>query len=153
MGLFKNKQEEMELPPPPPPEEGEALMFPEIPQEEEMHIPSEMPMINAAEAPRPSFPLTGAPIQPAMPRAKEMPAMETGTSMPSDVPYVDISNFHEIMTNVGKIRDTLKESEDRVNRMAEIKNIEEKELEKWRSQLEDIERKLSFVDQVISKGE
>ena len=73
--------------------------------------------------------------------------------MPSEVPYVDISNFQEIMTNVGMIRDTLKESEDRVNRMAEIKNTEEKELEKWRAQLEDIERKLSFVDQVISKGE
>jgi hypothetical protein len=162
MGIFKKKQEEMELPPPPPPEEpaGAAPQFPDMPQEEDYsHIPSEMPEIKAEEAPMGAMQMTGAPIEPAaMPTPAEQafgPAADMGEEkmMPSGTPYVDVSSFNEVMTNVGRIRDTLKEADERINRMTNIKNVEEKELEKWRVQLEEIERKLSFVDDIISKGE
>lgn len=150
MGLFKKQQEEMELPPPPPPEEQGALEFPEMPTDE-AHIPSEMPDIKSEElSSEPErFMRTGAPIR----QAEEEESPSGRQALPSDAPYVNISDFHEVMGSVGKIRDTIKEAEDRISRMAEIKNIEEKELEKWRVQLEDVERKLSYVDEVISKGE
>lgn len=157
MGLFKrNKKEEMELPPPPPLEEGGlAAEFPDMPTAEEAHIPSEMPEIKAADIPfaqEPSPAMTGAPIETPQEEEEMGIPMERERISPSEAPYVNVSDFQQVMTNVGLIRDVLKEADGRVNRLNEIKNIEEKELEKWRNQLEDIERKLSYIDGVIAKG-
>ena len=67
--------------------------------------------------------------------------------------FVSISNFQTALTKSDEIRGSLKEAETMISRLNELRNEEEKEFLKWRSQLEGVEKKLNYIDQVIFKGE
>ncbi|MFH0979093.1 MAG: hypothetical protein V1837_07380 [Candidatus Woesearchaeota archaeon] len=64
--------------------------------------------------------------------------------------FVRVDDYREIIDGAAEIRNNLKEASDIVVRMNELKNEEDKEFEKWRLELEDMQRKLMYVDRIVS---
>lgn len=162
MGLFfKKKKAKMEIPPPPPPEgplEVKEEKPPELPPMPEKHIPSEMPEIKPpAKEEKPEEKPPSMPEFPEIPKEEakaaekiERPVAPAETAGPR---FVKISSFQTVLTKADEIRSSLKKAENVILKLGELKNEEEKEFQKWRTQLEDTEKKLSYIDQVIFKGE
>jgi len=67
--------------------------------------------------------------------------------------FVNVADYQDIMNGIDKIRHTLSDSEDIISKLNDLKNAEDKVFEDWRTQIEDIERKLTYIDQVIFRGE
>lgn len=63
--------------------------------------------------------------------------------------FVDINSFKTMLDGIDTIKSDIKLSEDVLQNLTKIKDSKDKELEKWRLQLEDIQRKISYVDKVI----
>ncbi len=66
--------------------------------------------------------------------------------------FVSVDEYRKVMEHANKARARLFEAEELVRRLGELKVQEEREFDKWRAQLEDIEKKLSYVDSVIAKA-
>ena len=83
-----------------------------------------------------------------------MPAFEPREAVrkPVGPAFVSVDDYRAIMDQSNRVRDKLAESEQFVNRLHEIKSEEESVFEKWRAQLEDVERKLGAIDRVIAKA-
>lgn len=99
---------------------------PLVPEEQPMEIPEEAPSYEAPERET-----IRRPIGPA---------------------FVAVDEYRSIMDHSDRVRSKLAEAEEFVHRLSEIKADEEKAFDKWRSQLEDIERKLGQIDRVIAKA-
>ena len=67
--------------------------------------------------------------------------------------FVAVEDFKQIINDTNVVRAKLMEADNFVKRLTELKNEEERSLEKWRAQLEDVEKKLTFVDHVIEKAQ
>lgn len=63
--------------------------------------------------------------------------------------FITIDGYKEILADIEHVNATLKASEEVLDRLNELKNTKDKEFEKWRSELEDVQRKLLYVDKVI----
>ncbi|MEM2915797.1 MAG: hypothetical protein QXT19_00335 [Candidatus Woesearchaeota archaeon] len=176
-GFGKKKKPSLpELPPPPsPPEfsmpEGDIPAIrpaqgpeevPEIPTVEEREKkPAELP-----EAPVPELP--EAPAVEEMPKPEEEhlvpetikepePVEETIEELetvrrPIGPAFVAVDEYRAIMEHSNRVRSKLEEAGEFVRRLSEIKAEEEKTFEKWRSQLEEIERRLGQIDRFIAKA-
>ena len=154
----------MDLPPPPEPEAEEKEKktplpeFPALPKAEE-HIPSEIPPIRPKA---PEEPIT--PEKLVLPAKGEAPpkappviapppeVRHEERKAPAEAPYINVATYQDVMDAHQRIKDQLVEAETLVEEMTSLKNLEEKELERWRATLEDIDRKVSYVDQVVAKG-
>ena len=164
--LRKNKENELPLPPPPLPPlmRGDIapirapLSIPSPPalpllpvpmethEEHEMNLP-ELPPSRSYEEP--------APVQPMQlpvfdkPRRKEEPMTR---SIPAKS-FVAVEDYRSIMNDTNAIRTKLMDAENFVKRLTDLKNEEERALDKWRAHLEDVEKKLTYVDHVIEKAQ
>lgn len=138
-----------------------------LPPKESMHIPSELPEIKPLgkmekPAPMPEFPAMPGDEAEKMPEpeAAEMPSapkMAPAPEMPAEPEeekpkFVSVSNFQTILSETNEIKASIKKAEDSIARLNTLKTEEEKAFSSWRSQLEDVEKKLSYIDQVIFKG-
>ena len=177
MGLFfgRKKKAEMEIPPPPPPEGGAAeeaekpeaeMPAPAHPAEPsapeaETHMPSELPEIKPEKhaAPMPVFPeIPEEELEegieevhkPAMPHAAKP---RHAAPLKAGQRFVSISSFQTVLAKSDEIKGSLKEAEALVGRLNELRNEEDKEFQKWRMQLENVDKKLTYIDQAIFKGE
>lgn len=153
--LFKKKQQKMDIPPPPPPEEGgkdlkelKSAELPEIPE----HPPSELHEIKP-EKTEEIVSMPKMPEFPEMPKESEKLKMPITKEEAAGPKFVNITSFQTVMEKADEIRGSLKKAENVIIKLGELKNEEEKEFEKWRAQLEDTEKKLSYIDKVIFKGE
>jgi len=63
--------------------------------------------------------------------------------------YVYLDSYKEIMKDMKNIKNTLKEGEDSLKRVAEFKEDEDEEFKKWESQLKDIQKKLIYADKTL----
>ncbi len=63
--------------------------------------------------------------------------------------FVPANSFRDMLDEINLIRNVLQENEDAVTRMAEFKGDEDKEFNKWQSQLADIQKKLIFADKTL----
>lgn len=63
--------------------------------------------------------------------------------------FVRTENFKFVVDNLNSIKKKIKESEKALARLNDIKNSEDKEYEKWHSQLEDVQRKLMYADKTL----
>jgi hypothetical protein len=146
-------------------------------EEKPIEIP-EVPMPDMPEAPEPGIgdeieaPQMGnmGHIEPFVPESREAPEIESFSETqqeeaPSfEVPdretvrrpvgpaFVSVDEYRTIMEHSDRVRSKLSEAEEFMHRLVEIKADEEKIFDKWRSQLEDIERKLGQIDRVIAKA-
>ena len=67
--------------------------------------------------------------------------------------FISVADYQDIMEHMTKTQQNIEESEQLLARLGELTNTEESLLDEWRGHLEDMEKKLSYVDQVIFEGE
>lgn len=178
----KKQQSLPELPPPPSPPafpspEGDIPeirapeMTEEIPSPEE--APAELPEIPGPEMPEAPVPkpeemapMEEFPSEPSEPEelhevaeVEEVPAQEEieipereTVRRPVGPAFVAVDEYRTIMEHSDRVKAKLAESDEFVHRLSEIKADEEKAFDKWRSQLEEIERKLGQIDRVIARA-
>ncbi|MDP7140797.1 MAG: hypothetical protein QF362_01455 [Candidatus Woesearchaeota archaeon] len=63
--------------------------------------------------------------------------------------FVKQDSYRSILEGISIIKDKLKQSEDLVLNLNNIKNSKDKEFERWRTSLEDMQRKLIYVDKIL----
>lgn len=182
MGLFRKKSK-MDIPPPPPHSgEGEGAMqdMPSMP-DSGTHLKSELPeikpagMISPAEMKKSSAKMPAAKKMPSMPEFPEIPKEEEAEpeqddfdeEMPGmDMPepslepaeikgpkFLPAPSFQAIVAETEEIKNSLKQTDAVFSSLNKLREDEEKEFEKWKVHLEDIQKKLEYVDQLIFEGE
>ena len=63
--------------------------------------------------------------------------------------FIKVDDFRMFIDGQNRIKTNLKEADNIITRMNEIKIEEDKQFEKWRSNLEEINKKISIVDKKI----
>jgi hypothetical protein len=147
------------------PEEEKPIELPEAPSPEmpELPEPSTLPEIEPHEIPElPPMDSDTGHVEPLVPETFEEPSEKY--EEPAEIPeretiresigptFVSVDDYRNIMDSSNRVRAKLDETDEFVKRLAEIKSEEEKTFGKWRSQLEEIERKLGQIDKVIAKA-
>ncbi len=83
-------------------------------------------------------------------------ARETGLVESAHIPltstFISVSDYKFIFAGINTVKARLAEADGIVERLASIRTQEEQFFERWRNQLEEIERKINSVDRVIGKG-
>jgi hypothetical protein len=169
MALFKKKKKAaLEIPPPP-------LLKGEVPRPaaEKMDIPDVFHEIKFSDDTTPVADVSpvGGPIEAKTGEMFEAPKIEV-PEMPElpDIPEIEVKpemhehkvlegpifirsrDYQEIMGKVSKIKDNIQQTEDVFKRMNEIKNEKDKIFGKWKNSLEDIGRKLTYVEKSLFEG-
>jgi hypothetical protein len=67
--------------------------------------------------------------------------------------YVKIEEYKDILDIMNLIKSKLAEAKATMGKINEIKNEEDSELELWRSELEEVERKINFIDKALFEPE
>lgn len=161
------------------PEEMPKFEFPE----EEMHAlgkegaEPEFPSFPEIE----ETPPFTAPVTEHMPSTPQMPEPEQVTEeetnlMPSDIYsktgrlfthekrvfrerpsgkiiYIKVDNFKATLGSINIVRSDLRKSEEALMKLENMKNAKDKSFDKVKSLLEDLQKKLIFVDKTLFKGE
>ena len=130
---------ELEIPPAPPTLEE----LPELPSPKEIH---KVEIKKAVEEPPVSV------VEDFEERAVEK--QEEELDMREDLAlkkpiFMPIELFRDILEEVGMIAHTLKENTDTLVRVSHFKEDEDKEFKKWESQVNEIQRKLIYVDKTL----
>ncbi|MBS3147920.1 hypothetical protein J4219_03475 [Candidatus Woesearchaeota archaeon] len=158
--FLKKKKEELPLPPPPlPPLRGDMESIqPPMPQipllaAPQMQTPRmpQIPMMQEEEEQSPRVFDRTIPSEPPR-RVESLQRTETVHHMPSKS-FVAVEDYRRIVNDTNVVRSKLLDAENFVKRLTELRTDEERSLEKWRSQLEDVEKKLGYVDQLIEKAQ
>ncbi|MBD3203323.1 hypothetical protein GF327_03455 [Candidatus Woesearchaeota archaeon] len=70
--------------------------------------------------------------------------MQKGTNV-----FVKIEEYKDILDIIELLKEKLNEANDILGKINDLKNQEDSELELWRNGLNDVERKLNFIDQSL----
>ncbi len=63
--------------------------------------------------------------------------------------FVKIDEYKDVLEVMGLIKDKIEDARSTLGKINELKNEEDSELELWNSRLEDIEKKLEFIDRSL----
>jgi predicted nuclease with TOPRIM domain len=63
--------------------------------------------------------------------------------------YVKIDEYKDILDVVDMMKHKIAETKEVLRRLNEIKNEEDSELEQWKSQLDEVERRIAFIDKTM----
>ena len=137
-----------ELPPledlPPMPAEEEPFVF--APEEEAK--PEDVPEVNEDEH---GFQIYGE-EEKLLPAPKEIKTEEAPKFVDVGELFVRSDDYTEIMQNIKAIRAKVNESDKTFMNVKELKSQSEKELNKMRDIVEDINKKLNYVDKTVFGG-
>jgi len=129
-----------------PPMELEKEAEPELPARTAIPEPTfAMPTTSRAEAPQipqPSLPTRGL--------FKEERRLAGKT--PKTI-YVRIDRFKATLGNINVIRNDLRKSEEALAKLENLKASKDRAFERAKSSLEDLQRKLIFIDKTLFKGD
>jgi len=67
--------------------------------------------------------------------------------------FIKIGEYNKILETVRLVKDKLNEARDILKRISELKIEEYNQLGKWDSNLEEIEKKISSIDEELGKPE
>jgi len=163
--LKKKKVEELPLPPPPSPPDLPTLLRGDI--EDIRAAPEGPPIPEAPEIPPMTAMPMGRPELPAPAGEKEVRVFDRTIApeelemheelvverrVPVRPTFVAVEDYKRIINDTNVVRSKLMDAENFVRRLGDLKNEEERSFEKWRSLLEDVEKKLNYVDHLIAKA-
>ena len=74
-------------------------------------------------------------------------------SMNTGEVYVRIDKFKATLGSINIIRNDLKRSEEKLIKLENIKNDKDNALDKIKSSMDDLQKKIIFVDKILFKGE
>ncbi|MEM3373811.1 MAG: hypothetical protein QW757_05235 [Candidatus Woesearchaeota archaeon] len=63
--------------------------------------------------------------------------------------FIKIDEYNEILDIIALINAKVKEAKILLEKINELKNQEDLEIDNWKNSIDDIERKLKFVDQTL----
>ena len=63
--------------------------------------------------------------------------------------FVKVKEYNELLDIVALINEKIAEARDVLGKIYDLKNQEDSELDIWKTSLEDVERKLGYIDQVL----
>lgn len=169
---FDFPKADLDSPPAPPevprfPASESIDMPPEMPQDIGMkmddvpmpEIPSgmEMPDMNEPIVAEPTADeLIEEPTEPftmANTEFEEAPTYEEPRKLNVDEPiFVEVQHYKALMDEISTVKNRLKESADVLQKVADLKESQEADFEKWHNTLQDIQRKLIFVDKTLFRG-
>ena len=164
----KRKAPELELPPPPPLEELQAkARLARAPQK----LPSDIPPVRGRELPElptPPKPEEMLPPPPAIELPKpvpdktvpvpEMPEAPEAPHPPvapeGELPmFVSVQDYKAILEGMTFIKNKIADTEKTSKRLTDLRQHGKKEFEAWRGIFEDIQRKLTYVDEVVFESQ
>ena len=67
--------------------------------------------------------------------------------------YVKLDEYRDILDIMNLIKSKLSEAKLTMGKINEIKNEEDSELELWKSELDEVERKIQFIDKTLFEPE
>ncbi len=67
--------------------------------------------------------------------------------------FVKIDEYKDILDVISLIKSKITESKTILARINELKNAEDSEIEVWTNELEEVERKIEFVDRTLFEPE
>jgi len=176
----KKKKESKSLPPPLPPEKKPKMPVGDIPaivpdkksfpkkdlapvsEKEELKqkvpIPPRPKMAEKAEFPyspavERAFPAFEKPAPKVFDKTieEELPSKKVRSRLKPI--FVGVDDYNEIMNHTNVIRSKLLEAEDFAKKLNHLKSDENKLLDKWQSKVEEIDKKLTYVDKVVSNAQ
>ena len=65
--------------------------------------------------------------------------------------FVKIETFKQILSEIRAAKVTLKESENNLTKVIELKSVADKEFDKWHGQVNEVQKRLTQVDRVLFK--
>lgn len=152
--IKKTMPADITIPTGPPRVEPSRIRFPY-----EMHKPE--PKMFGGFKPvlkKPSFPSfvqprsitpSPAPIAPRFEGQKEEKQLKERYLPVKRTLFIDVNNFNSVISNINYIKGKLKESDDALVKLNDTKLSEDKAFEKWRTQMEDVQRKLLYIDKAL----
>lgn len=137
----------MELPPTPPIFERRGVGI------EESVLRGPIMQSGARPQPNPALaiprPVIREKIIPRQPDNIMGPAVSEKRMIPKQPLFVKVGDYQDVVESTRTIKTTIDEAEKIIARLNEIRTEQEKEFAKWRVALEEVERKLAYVDKVI----
>lgn len=178
-GLFKKKNDSANLEMPLPPEEKHVPVgdFPSIRPSEEFPVPKEEPPSDFPEMEsREEESFLPEPPRPEDVLKEELPVpskildeseaapevfdrtIEEEVPMPVSRPrlkpiFVGVDEYSKINEDANVIRGKIMEADDFVKRLNQLKTKETELISNWKSRLEDLDKKLNFVDELVGKAQ
>jgi len=125
--IFSKKKQEPELPLPP---SGMA----------EGHLESELPAVKGSELS--DYQIGETSRFEGMPEPRER----------AKAAFVSVQDYKAMVDGAEYIRDKLSQAEAMIAGMQELKKHADKEIEMWKAKLDDVQKKLAFVEEVLSQG-
>jgi hypothetical protein len=65
--------------------------------------------------------------------------------------FVKIEEYNDILDIIALINEKMKEARVVLGKINDLKNQEDSELEVWKNSLDDVDRKLRYIDQTLFK--
>lgn len=115
--------------------------------------PQQVPRMQAFQAPKQEFSAPASQPQPnplpdVQERKADAKAIRSGQSL-----YVRVDKFKVALDNINAIRGDLRKSEEDLLRLENLKHAKDMSLDKFKSSLDDLQKKLIFVDKTLFKGD
>ncbi|MBI2654577.1 hypothetical protein HYX02_07280 [Candidatus Woesearchaeota archaeon] len=140
-------------------ENGEFELPPLEPETEQ--ISPELPARTAI--PEPKFTIPEPATQTEAPKMEAEPSLPTARGLfreekrpmgktPKTI-YVRVDRFKATLGNINIVRSDLRKSEEALAKLENLKVSKDKAFEKTKSSLEDLQRKLIFIDKTLFKGD
>lgn len=67
--------------------------------------------------------------------------------------FVKVEDYQEVLNLVRLARKKLDEAKETLNKVNELKNEEDHQLEQWHNNLSEVEKKLDFVEHSLNEPE
>ena len=93
-------------------------------------------------------------IEPPMAPVAEVPKPEMKVEMPEDDKifkpgFVEQKDYKDVLDELSQVDAVIKQSQENLKELNEIKAESDTKLQEWRNNLEDIERKLLYIDKTL----
>ena len=79
--------------------------------------------------------------------------MSTGDFMPNMPVFIKIDEYKDILEVMSLIKGKLDQAKKTLGRINELKNNEDAQIEAWKENVEDVERKIEMIDNVLFEPE
>ena len=74
--------------------------------------------------------------------------------MEKDMPiYVRIEEYRDVLEVINLIKSKIEDAEDVMGQINELKNEEDAELERWKNSVDNVKRKVQFIDRALFEPE
>ncbi len=67
--------------------------------------------------------------------------------------FVKIEEYKDVLDTINAIKMKLTDAKDVLSQLSDLKAQEDAEIENWKSELEDVERKMNFIDSSLFEEE